>query len=85
MIEFPGPSLDISMSNYAKLPQLIENSSSAVGYLIALGKKFIEVGIGEMDNVIIPKLRSMLSDDVVIPRVLPSYGIMIWFSLEVYV
>lgn len=81
LIEFQGPSLDISMTNYAKLPKLVKKSTSAVGQFIQLGMKFLEKGIGEMDDVIIPKLRSLLGD--VIPRVLPSYAILVWFTLEV--
>ena len=70
------------MRDYADLPILIKESSSSVGYFIALGCKFLDVGIRNMDDVILPKLRSLLGSGV-IPRCLPSYAILVWFTLEV--
>lgn len=72
------------MTDYAKLPNLIENSSRSVGHFITLGHKFLEVGIKEMDDVILLRLRSDLKSSA-IPRVLPSYAILIWFTLEVMI
>ena len=70
------------MMEYAKLPALIEKSSSAVGFIISLGARFIEEGIAGMDGDLLPKLRRLL-DGRAIPRVLPSYAIMLWFTFEV--
>ena len=70
------------MLEYAKLPALIDKSSSAVGFIISLGARFIEQGIVEMDSDLLPELRSLL-DGRAIPRVLPSYAIMLWFTLQV--
>lgn len=70
------------MLEYAKLPALIDKSSSAVGFIISLGARFIEQGIVEMDSDLLPELRSLL-DGRAIPRVLPYYAFMIWFTLEV--
>ena len=67
---------------YAKLPALIEKSSSAVGFIISLGKRFIEEGIAGMDGDLLPELRRLL-DGRAIPRVLPPYAIMLWFTFEV--
>lgn len=70
------------MTSYSELPRLLKRSTSSVGSLIAIGKAFVERGSEEMDSVIIPKLRALL-DSKVIPRVLPSYAILFWFTIEV--
>ena len=70
------------MTDYVHVTDLIKRCASAIGSIIALGKKFIDRGIGELDSYILPKLRSMLTSSVV-PRVLPSYAILMWFTLEV--
>lgn len=70
------------MLEYAKLPALIENSSRAVGLIISLEARFIEKGIAQMDSDLLSKLWSLL-DECEIPRVLPSYAILLWFTLEV--
>ena len=82
LIEFDAPCLDIPMLEYAKLPQLMEKSSSAVGIIISLGERFMEEGIGEMDDDLLPELWRLLAGHA-IPRVLPSYAILIWFTLKV--
>ena len=82
LIEFPPPCLDISMTSYAQLPDLIARSGSAVGSIIGLGKKFFEVGIGEVDSFVLLKVRGLLNSSIV-PRVLPSYAVLIWFTLKV--
>lgn len=71
LVEFSSPALDFSMTEYAALPELMEESSSAVGFIISLGVKFLEEGISEMDNKLLPELRSLLAGQV-LPRVLPS-------------
>ena len=55
--------------------------ASGVGLFISLGEAFINRGIGEMDNIILPKLRGLLRGSV-IPRVLPSYALLMWFTLH---
>ena len=82
LLEFGLPCLDISLSEYVKLPDLLENASSNVGFLIGLGKKFVEQGIQEMDEDILPELRRMAGQHL-LPRVLPSYAIPMWFTLQV--
>ena len=84
LLEFGLPCLDISLSRYSKLPDLLENASSNVGFIISLGKKFTEQGIQEMDEHILPQLRE-LAGHCLLPRVLPSYAILVWFTLQVHV
>ena len=84
LIEFATPCIDITMSNYAQLSHLLKKSSSSIGELIGLGMKFLEVGTTELDNSILPNLRRLV-DASVVPRVLPSYGILLWFTKEVIV
>ena len=72
------------MAEYVQFTGLVKKSSSAIGKMIGLGKKFIETGISELDSYILPKLRSMLSTyGSIVPRVLPSYAVLMWFTLEV--
>ena len=72
------------MAKYVQFTGLVKKSSSAIGKMIGLGKKFIETGISELDSYILPKLRSMLSTyGSIVPRVLPSYAVLMWFTLEV--
>ena len=42
----------------------------------------MEEGIAKMDDDLLPELRRRL-DGSAIPRVLPSYAILLWFTLEV--
>ena len=70
------------MTDYAELPALMERSSSVVGLIISLGGRFIEKGIAQMDSDLLPELRKLLAGQA-FPRVLPSYGILMWFTLEV--
>ena len=71
------------MKSYSQLPNLLVQASSGVGLFISLGEAFISTGIGEMDNIILLKLRGLLRVSV-IPRVLPSYALFMWFTLEVH-
>ena len=81
LIEFRAPSLEISMRSYAKLPDLLARSTSAVGLMISLGEEFISRGLTEMDAHILPKVRVALGG--VNPRIPPNYALMIWFTMEV--
>ena len=71
----------MSMRSYAKLPDLLARSTSAVGLMISLGEEFISRGITEMDAHILPKVRVALGG--VNPRIPPNYALMIWFTMEV--
>ena len=71
------------MQSYSELPNLLARATSGVGLLISLGKAFTTRGISEMDTNIVPKLRVSLGGLGVIPRVLPSYALLFWFTLEV--
>ena len=81
LVQFPPPCLDIAMTNYVHVTDLIKRCASAIGSIIGLVKNFIDRGIGELDSYILPKLRSMLTSSVV--QVLPCYAILMWFTLEV--
>lgn len=82
LIEFHAPCIDISMRNYSQLPTLLARATVAIGLFISLGVEFSNRGIDEMDEEIIPKLRCVL-ERAIIPRVLPSYALLFWFTLEV--
>ncbi len=70
------------MLEYRGLPPLLERVSSAVGRVIRLGKVFVEEGIQEMEEVIKPEVVDLLGHKA-IPRVIPSYTILMWFTFEV--
>ncbi len=82
MIEFASPCLDIPLVEYTKFPDLLSKASSAVAFVIGLGKRFVEDGIRELDETILPELKRDIGE-LAIPRVLPSYAILMWFTLEV--
>ena len=62
----------------------MESSSSAVGFLISLEKKILINSTKDLDEKILPKLKSAL-EDAVIPRIYIGYAILIWFVLEVII
>ena len=69
------------MTSYAELPALLTGSTSAIGTFISMGEAFISRGIQEIDSDILPTLREHIGG--AIPRVLPSYGLLFWFTIEV--
>ena len=75
LLEFHAPSLEIPMTIYAELPALL------TGTFISMGEAFISRGIQEIDSDILPTLREHIGG--AIPRVLPSYGLLFWFTIEV--
>ena len=68
----------------------IHGACSAVGqsylvcrvYSVAVGAQFFPTGIANVDQDIVPFLNRNLNGRVT-PRVLPSYAILYWFSLQV--
>ena len=83
LIQIHAPCLEMSMKSYSELPGLLNRATSAVGMLISLGEAFSTRGISEMDANIGPRLRKFLEGLGVIPRVLPSYALLFWFTMEV--
>lgn len=82
LIEFTSPCLNVSLLEYTKFSDLLDRALNAVAFAIGLGQRFIEAGIYEMDKDILPELKEVMGD-LVLPRVLPSYAILTWFTLEV--
>jgi len=70
------------VAEFDKLFTLMEKSSSIVGYLISLGKKFIANKTTDLDECILPKVKLMMQGKV-IHRVSIGYGVLIWFVLQV--
>ena len=71
------------MKSYSELPILLARATSGVGVLISVGEAFTTRGIDEMDADIVPTLRASLGGLGVIPRVLPSYALLFWFTIQV--
>ena len=64
------------------IDELIPKSSSGIGSLIGLCKVFIEEGIDDVNQNILPSINETLST-AVLPRVHISYVVLIWFMLKV--
>ena len=82
LVEFFDPPIVMGVREYMKFTALLKNCSSCVGVCIGLAKKFFDTGIDEVDQHIIPKLQSMVKE-VIHPRVMLSYAMLLWFSLQV--
>lgn len=61
----------------------MEKSSSALGFIISLGKKFVEQGHKDIDEKISPKIKEVLGPNI-LSRVRCCYSILMWFVLEVH-
>jgi hypothetical protein len=57
-------------------------AGSCAGFLICLGKKFFKDEVAEVDKKILPLLASAAPGGVN-PRVMPTYAILLWSSMEV--
>ena len=82
MIPFKTPQLSMTLSEYMSIVTLQAKAGSCAGFLIGLGKTFFDKGVAEVDEKILPQLTSM-APGYVNPRVMPSYAILLWFSLKV--
>ena len=82
MIRYSSPALSSTLAEYMELSDLWESCSPCVGFCVSLGDKFFSTGVQEVDAVIQPHLSSMVGRAVV-PRVLPAYSILYWFTLQV--
>ena len=82
MIRFNLPQLSMSLSEYMEIVRLQTEAGSCVGFCIALGKEFFSTGIGEVDNDLLPMITSKVGENVN-PRVVPSYAMLLWFTLKV--
>ena len=82
LLDFHGKPAQNTVLGFARLHQLMPEASGAVGKVIALGDRFFTDGMGELDDVILPQLRSQLPA-AALPRVVPAYGTLMWFTKEV--
>jgi len=81
MIQFAGPSLSFTLSDYMEIVELWESCSSCAGFCVSLGQKFFSKGIEEIDSAIMPMLAT--KSEEIISRVIPSYAILFWYCKEV--
>jgi len=82
MIPFKLPQLSMTLRDYMRIVELQARAGSCVGFFIGLGKTFFEEGIAEVDEKILPTLANVAPRSVN-PRVIPSYAILLWFSMKV--
>ena len=82
MVEFQNPPIGMSISQYMELVRLWKACSSCVGFCIALGKKFFDTGVKEVDETILPAFSASTGSGIS-PRVIPAYAILYWFAVQV--
>ena len=82
MIEFSNPQLSVLLRDYTRLPELMKDATSSIGFSISLGEKFLQEGINNIDESIFPRLKEMLPKGVW-PRVVPGYATLLWFTEQV--
>lgn len=82
MIEFSEPPLTSCLTGAKELNMLLPQCSSAIGFCIRIGNKFFCDGLADVDNIILPLLRSKAKAGIS-PRVLSSYSILLWFAQQV--
>jgi len=83
LIEFNHPRLESTVGDFDKLCKLMDKSSCLVGFLISLGKQFVNSKTKDLDEEILPKIRTSLQGDAT-SRICIGYGILMWFVLKVY-
>ena len=82
MIPFKPPEVSMSISEYMEIVEAQNEAGAAVGFFVGLGRRFFSSGVTTVDGDIIPALTERAQG--VCPRVIPSYAILLWFTLEVY-
>ncbi len=82
MINFCLPPISLSLSKYMEVVRMWDECSSCIGFCVSLGNTFISTGRKEVDDHILPALSEQAESNVS-PRVLPSYAILYWFTLQV--
>ena len=82
LIEFKCPHIQCDIERYAMTTEIMKQASSGVGTIISLGKAFTEQGIREINQDLIPFVKEALGD-AILPRVVPSYAMLLWFTLQV--
>ena len=83
MIEFQEPPVQMGLSTFMDLGELWRACSACVGFCIALGAKFFDSGVKDVDDVILPDISSRAADGIS-PRVFPGYAILFWFAKKVF-
>lgn len=81
MIPFRLPQVSMTLSQYMEIVSLQKRAGSCVGLLIGLGDRFFSSGISIVDNEIIPMI--LEKAPAINVRVVPSYAMLLWFTLEV--
>lgn len=82
MIPFKTPQLSMTLAQYMEVVQLQSKAGSCIAFLIGLGGNFFTSGIIEVDNILIPMLLKAAPSNVTL-RVIPSYSMLLWFTIEI--
>ena len=71
-----------NMLDFVRLNLLMPDASDSIGCLIALGPRFYNEGMAQINERILPHLEAVWSPNI-LPRVLPGYATLLWFTEEV--
>ena len=77
-----SPQLSMSLSDYMGIVAQQKQAGSCIGLCIGLGKLFFDKGVLEVDKHLLPMLLDKAANSVN-PRVIPSYAMLLWFTLKV--
>ena len=82
MISFGTPQIQMTLSNYMEIVNLQKRAGNCAGFFIGLGAEFFSSGIAQVDDDLLPTLVEKAGSNVN-PRVIPSYAMLLWFTLKV--
>ena len=74
-----GPTTEEESAAFSSLAATQQAASSAVGWIISLGKAFVQCGKSDISNRILPFVRSTLS-----PRLCIGYASLLFFAEKVF-
>ena len=84
MIHFSAPAINMKMAEYMHLAELWKACSSCAGMCCAMGKRFFEEGIFEVDNTICPLLEEKAPAPISTSnRLLQANSTLFWFAQQV--
>ena len=83
LIIFSLPEIGTTISNkyWKELMGYWEKTSLVIGYLISLEKMLKDKGFSEIEDKLVARVEQLLPG--VIPRVIPGYAMLLWFTSKV--
>lgn len=82
MMKFSQPPVSLKLSQYMELVLLWKDCGKCAGFCVSLGKKFLSEGVNEVDENTVPAFAKVAVN--ISPRVILSYAILHWFTVQVW-